>query len=268
MGIRFMKKKLKINNIKFKKFKKPLICLTAYSAPVAKILDKYCDIILVGDSLGMVLHGMKSTRDVTLEMMIMHGKAVKRSIKNSLLVIDMPLGTYETNPKIALINAKKIIKETKCDAVKLEGGVKIYHTINYLVKNNIPVMGHVGLLPQSIKKESDYRVQGRNYLGFNQIIKDAIHIQQAGAFSVVIECVPKILADKICNTIKIPTIGIGASEKCDGQILVTEDILGFSEKTPKFVKVYDDFKSRMDLCVKKFVKDLKKNKFPDSKHLY
>ena len=263
-----MKQKLNINNIKFKKFKKPLVCLTAYTATVAKILDKYCDIILVGDSLGMVLHGMKSTRDVTLEMMIMHGKAVKRSIKNSLLVIDMPIGTYEKNPKIALINAKKIMKETKCDAVKLEGGVKIYHSINYLVKNNIPVMGHVGLLPQSVKKKSDYKVQGRDYLGFNQIIKDAINIQQAGAFSVVIECVPKILADKICNIVKIPTIGIGASEKCDGQVLVTEDILGFSDKTAKFVKVYDDFKSRMDHCVRKFVKDLRTNKFPDHKHLY
>lgn len=263
-----MKKKLSINNIKLKKFKKPLICLTAYTAPVAKILDKYCDVILVGDSVGMVLHGMKSTRDVNLEMMIMHGKAVKRSIKNSLLVIDMPLGTYEKNPKIALINAKKIMKETRCDAVKLEGGDRIYKTINYLVKNNIPVMGHVGLLPQSVKKESDYRVQGRDYLSFNQIINDAIKIQQAGAFSIVIECVPKKLADKICNAVKIPTIGIGASEKCDGQVLVTEDILGFSKKTARFVKVYDDFKSRIDLCVRKFVKDLKTNNFPNSKNLY
>ena len=211
---------------------------------------------------------MKSTRDVTLEMMIMHGKAVKRSIKNSLLVIDMPIGTYEKNPKIALINAKKIMKETNCDAVKLEGGLKIYQSINHLVKNNIPVMGHVGLLPQSVKKKSDYKVQGRDYLGFNKIIKDAIKIQQAGAFSVVIECVPKILADKICNIIKIPTIGIGASEKCDGQVLVTEDIIGFSQKTAKFVRVYDDLNSRIEHSVKKFAKDLKTKKFPSYKYLY
>ncbi|NCV22904.1 MAG: 3-methyl-2-oxobutanoate hydroxymethyltransferase, partial [Chloroflexi bacterium] len=133
MGIKFMKKKLSINNIKLKKFKKPLVCLTAYTTPMAEILDKYCDVILVGDSLGMVLHGMKSTREVTLEMMIMHGKAVRRGVSKSLLVVDMPIGTYESNPKIALKNAKKIIKETKCDAVKVEGGVKVYKTIKYLV---------------------------------------------------------------------------------------------------------------------------------------
>jgi len=263
-----MKKKLSINNIKFKKFKKPLICLTAYTAPVAKILDKYCDIILVGDSVGMVLHGMKSTREVTLEMMILHGKAVRRSVKNSLLVIDMPLGTYENNAKTALSNAKKIMKETKCDAVKLEGGVKIYKSINYLVKNNIPVMGHIGLLPQSVKKTSDYRVKGKDYLSFNQILNDAVKIEQAGAFSIVIECVAKKLADKINNIVNIPTIGIGASEKCDGQILVTEDILGFSENPARFVKVYDDFKTRIEISVKKFVKDLKNKKFPGPKNLY
>jgi 3-methyl-2-oxobutanoate hydroxymethyltransferase len=268
VGIKFMKKKLSINNIKFKKFKKPLVCLTAYTAPVAKILNKYCDIILVGDSVGMVLHGMNSTRDVTLEMMIMHGKAVRASAKNSLLVIDMPFGSYEKNIKIALFNAKKIMKETKCDAVKLEGGVKIYETINYLVKNNIPVMGHVGLLPQSAKKKSDYKVQGKDYLSFNQIISDAISLQKAGAFSIVIECVPKKLADKINNIVNIPTIGIGASEECDGQILVTEDILGFSEKPARFVKVYDDFITRTETSVRKLAKDIKRKKFPGPQNLY
>ena len=147
-----MKKKLSINNIKLKKFKKPLVCLTAYTTPMAEILDKYCDVILVGDSLGMVLHGMKSTREVTLEMMIMHGKAVRRGVTKSLLVVDMPIGTYESNPKIALKNAKKIIKETRCDAVKVEGGVKVYKTIKYLVNNNIPVMGHVGFTAKCKKK--------------------------------------------------------------------------------------------------------------------
>ena len=147
-----MRNKLSVNKIKYKKFRKPLVCLTAYTAPMAEILDKYCDIILVGDSLGMVLHGMKSTREVTLDMMIMHGKAVSRGVSKSLLVIDMPIGTYEKNPKIALMNAKKIMEETNCDAVKVEGGVKVYKTIKYLVDNNIPVMGHVGLLPQSVKK--------------------------------------------------------------------------------------------------------------------
>jgi 3-methyl-2-oxobutanoate hydroxymethyltransferase len=235
-----MKKKLLINNIKLKKFKKPLVCLTAYTTPMAEILDKYCDVILVGDSLGMVLHGMKSTREVTLDMMIMHGKAVRRGVNKSLLVVDMPIGTYEKTPKIALKNATKILKETNCDAVKVEGGMKLYKTIKYLVDNNIPVMGHVGLLPQSVKKKSDYRVKGKDYLSFNQIIKDSISIEKAGAFSVVVECVVKDLADKISQRIKIPTIGIGASNKCDGQILVTEDLLGFSEKPPKFVKMYDN----------------------------
>ena len=268
MGVKFVKKKLTINNIKFKKFKKPLVCLTAYTTPMAEILDKYCDIILVGDSLGMVLHGLKSTRDVTLDMMIMHGKAVRRGVSKSLLVVDMPIGTYEKNPKLALKNAKKIIKETNCDAVKVEGGVKVYKTIKYLVNNNIPVMGHVGLLPQSVRKKSDYRVKGKDYLSFNQIIKDSIFVEKAGAFSVVVECVIKDLADKINQNINIPTIGIGASNKCDGQILVTEDLLGFSEKPPKFVKMYDNFKERTEICVKKFVKDLKNNNFPNIKNMY
>jgi len=234
MGVTFVKKKLTINNIKFKKFKKPLVCLTAYTTPMAEILDKYCDIILVGDSLGMVLHGLKSTRDVTLDMMIMHGKAVRRGVSKSLLVVDMPIGTYEKNPKLALKNAKKIIKETNCDAVKVEGGVKVYKTIKYLVNNNIPVMGHVGLLPQSVRKKSDYRVKGKDYLSFNQIIKDSIFVEKAGAFSVVVECVIKDLADKI----------------------------------NQFVKMYDNFKERTEICIKKFVKDLKNNNFPNIKNMY
>ena len=209
-----MKKKLSINNIKLKKFKKPLVCLTAYTTPMAEILDKYCDVILVGDSLGMVLHGMKSTREVTLEMMIMHGKAVRRGVTKSLLVVDMPIGTYESNPKIALKNAKKIIKETKCDAVKVEGGVKVYKTIKYLVNNNIPVMGHVGLLPQSVKKNSDYRVKGKDYFGFNQIIKDSIFIEKAGAFSVVVECVIKDLADKINDLFYHRDLGVHRVWRC------------------------------------------------------
>ncbi|CAO6131680.1 PanB Ketopantoate hydroxymethyltransferase [Candidatus Pelagibacterales bacterium] len=263
-----MKKKLTINNIKRKIFNKPLVCLTAYTTPMAQILDKYCDVILVGDSLGMVLHGMKSTREVTLEMMIMHAKAVRRGIKKSLLVVDMPIGTYEKNSKIALINARQIMKETNCDAVKVEGGIKVHETIKCLVNNDIPVMGHVGLLPQSVKKKSDYKVKGKDYLSFNQIIKDSISVEKAGAFSLVVECVIKNLADKINKSIKIPTIGIGASNQCDGQILVTEDLLGYSEKPPKFVKMYDNFKERTEICIKKFVKDLKNNNFPNFKNMY
>ena len=170
--------------------------------------------------------------------------------------------------KIALRNARKIIKGTNCDAVKVEGGVKIYETIKCLVNNNIPVMGHVGLLPQSVKKKSDYKVQGKSYVSFKQIIEDSIAIEKAGAFSIVVECVTKDLADKINQSVNIPTIGIGASNKCDGQILVTEDLLGYSEKPAKFVKIYDNFKERTEICIKKFVKDLKNNNFPNFKNMY
>jgi 3-methyl-2-oxobutanoate hydroxymethyltransferase len=263
-----IKKKLNISDIKNKKFKNPLIVLTAYTAPLAEILDKYCDIILVGDSVGMVLHGMKNTSNVTLDMMIMHAKAVKSRVKNTIVVVDMPINTYENNQAKALSNAKKIMRETNCDAVKVEGGLKIYKTVEMLVKNKIPVMGHIGLLPQSVKKESDYRAKGRDLENYNNIIRDAIALQEAGVFSVVIECVIKELADKINRIINIPTIGIGASNTCDGQVLVTADILGITKKVPKFVKVYDQLNTRIENNIKKYVRDLKLKKFPSKNNYY
>ena len=253
-----------IKNILKKKGKEPIACLTAYSKSMAEIIDKYCDIILVGDSLGMVLYGMKTTRDVKIETMILHARAVKNSTKKSLVVFDMPYKTY-SNKFVAYKNAKEIMKLTKCDAIKLEGGIKIVNIIKYLIKKNIPVMGHVGLLPQTSK---NFKVKGKNFIQKNQILKDALAIAKSGTFAIIIECVVESLAKKITKSISIPTIGIGASRYCDGQILVTEDMLGLSEKYPKFVKRYTNLSSLMEKNVKKYMQDVKMRKFPSAKNIY
>ncbi len=224
-------KKITIKKILQKKNDTPITCLTAYSKNIAKIADKYCDIILVGDSLGMVLYGMKTTRDVKIETMILHAKAVKKFVKKSLVVFDMPYKTY-TNKLIAYNNAKRVIKLTKCDAIKLEGGIKIVNIIKYLVKKGIPVVGHVGLMPQT---SINFKVKGKNFVQKKKILKDALAISNSGAFAMIIECVVENLARKITKSVSIPTIGIGASRYCDGQILVTEDMLGLSDFSPKFV---------------------------------
>ena len=223
-----------IKNILEKKGKEPITCLTAYSKPMAEIIDKYCDIILVGDSVGMVLYGMKTTREVKIDTMILHGKAVKSSTKRSLVVFDMPYKTY-SNKFIAYKNAKKIMKLTKCDGVKLEGGKKIVNIIKHLIKKGIPVMGHIGLLPQS---STVFKLKGKNLIEKKQILQDALALSNSGVFAIVIECVVESLAKEITNILKIPTIGIGSSSYCDGQILVTDDILGLSGFYPKFVKRY------------------------------
>ena len=228
--------KITINKILKKKNKTPIICLTAYSKTIAKIVDKYCDIILVGDSLGMVLYGMKTTKEVKIETMILHGKTVKNSTKKSLVVFDMPYKTY-TNKFIAYKNARKVIKLTKCDAIKLEGGKKIAQIIKYLTKRGIPVMGHVGLLPQT---STNFKARGKNFAQKNKIFEDAIAISNSGVFAIVIECVVENLAKKITKNVSVPTIGIGASMYCDGQILVTDDMLGLSDFSPKFVKQYSN----------------------------
>jgi 3-methyl-2-oxobutanoate hydroxymethyltransferase len=256
--------KITINNILKKKGKKPIICLTAYSKAVAEILDKYCDIILVGDSLGMVLYGMKSTKEVNLNTMLLHGKTVKKYAKRSLVAVDMPYKTY-SNKLIAYKNAKKIINFTKCDAVKLEGGKKISKIIKYLTSKGIPVMGHIGLLPQNASK---FKLRGKTEKEKNDIINDAISVFKSGAFAVVIECVVESLAKKITNIIPIPTIGIGASKFCDGQILVTDDMLGLSEFEPKFVKKYSKIRKLIKNSVKKYCKDIKLKKFPSPQHVY
>jgi len=256
--------KITIKKILQKKNKTPIACLTAYSKITAKIADKYCDIILVGDSLGMVLYGMKTTRDVKIETMILHAKAVKNSVKKSLVVFDMPYKTY-TNKFTAYKNAKKVIKLTKCDAIKLEGGIKIANIIKHLTKKGIPVMGHVGLLPQT---STNLKVRGRNFVQKKQILKDAISISNSGVFAIVIECVVESLAKKITRNVSIPTIGIGASKYCDGQILVTDDMLGLSDFSPRFVKQYTNLNKIIEKCIKSYVKDVKMKRFPSIKNVY
>ena len=230
--------KVTINKILKKKNKIPITCLTAYSKTIAKIADKYCDIILVGDSLGMVLYGMKTTRTVKIETMLLHAKAVKQYTKKSLVVFDMPYKTY-TNKFVAYKNARKVMRLTKCDAIKLEGGKKIVNIIKYLTKRKIPVMGHVGLLPQT---SINFKVKGKNSIQKKQILDDAKAVSNSGVFAIIIECVVENLAKIITKNISVPTIGIGASKYCDGQILVIDDMLGLSDYYPKFVKRYSNLK--------------------------
>ena len=257
-------KKIKINNILKKKGKNPIICLTSYSKTVTEVLDKYCDIILVGDSLGMVLYGMKSTKEVNLDTMILHGKTVKKFAKRSLVAVDMPYKTY-SNKSIAYKNAKKILKITKCDAVKLEGGKKISGIIKYLTSKGIPVIGHIGLLPQY---SSQFKLRGKSLKEREAIIQDALSVSKSGAFAIVIECVVESLAKKITNILPIPTIGIGASKYCDGQILVTDDMLGLTKFEAKFVKKYSNIGNIIENSVKKYCRDIKFRKFPSTGHVY
>jgi 3-methyl-2-oxobutanoate hydroxymethyltransferase len=256
--------KITINKILKKKNKTPIACLSAYTKNMAQIVDRHCDIILVGDSLGMVLYGMKSTKGVNLDTMILHAKAVKQSTTRSLVVFDMPYKTY-TNKFIAYKNIKKIMKLTKCDAVKLEGGKKIVNIVKYLTNKGIPVMGHVGLLPQS---SSSFKVKGKNFNQKKKILEDAALLSKAGVFSIILECVVEDLAKLITKSIPIPTIGIGASKYCDGQILVINDMLGLSDFNPKFVKRYSNLKKIIENSIKRYVSDVKHSRFPNIKHSY
>ena len=256
--------KTKINKILKKKGRVPIACLTAYSKNVAAILDKYCDIILVGDSVGMVLYGMKNTKEVKIDTMILHARAVKSVAKKSLVVFDMPYKTY-TNKFIAYRNANKVMKLTKCDAVKLEGGKNIANIARHLVKKGIPVMGHIGLLPQSTKK---FKIKGKDIIQKKKILEDAVALSSSGVFAIVIECVIESLAKTITKKIAVPTIGIGASKYCDGQILVSDDMLGMSNFYPKFVKQYSKIGKIIEKSVKKYCKDVKLRRFPSTKHAY
>ena len=257
-----MKKKI-LNLIK-KKDKSKIVSLTAYSKNIASILDNFCDLILVGDSLGSVLYNYKSTREVTLKMMIDHSKSVRMGIKKSLMVVDMPYNTYR-NAKEALINAKKIMTKTRCDAVKLEGGKKIFKIVQTLVKNNIPVMGHLGVLPQSAK---NFKFKGKKASERKIMLNEAKLLESAGAFSMVLECVESSLAKKITKNISIPTIGIGASANCDGQVLVTDDLIGLNPINVRFVKKYFNIRKEIVKAVSNYSKDVKKKKFPSKKQSY
>ncbi len=254
----------KIKKIISKKNKTKIVSLTAYSKNVASILDNYCDIILVGDSLGSVLYNYKSTREVTLDTMIEHSKSVRMGIKKSLMIVDMPHNTYRT-PKEALKNAKHIVKKTKCDGVKLEGGKKICETIKTLVKNKIPVMGHLGLLPQSDKT---FKFKGKKKLERDSIINESQLLEKAGVFSIVLECVETTLAKLVTQNLKVPTIGIGASKYCDGQILVLDDLIGLNPMNYRFVKKYANIRNEISKAVSNYSKEVRKIKFPNKKNSF
>ena len=247
--------------------KKPLVCLTAYNKFSAEIIDDYCDIILVGDSMGMAYYGNDTTRSVKLDDIIKHGQSVRKGVKKSTLVVDMPFGTYK-NKISAKKNALKIIKLTKCDAVKLEGGKEKSDVINFLVKNNINVMGHIGLLPQNYKNKKKFKILGKSKAEERKVIDDLKHIQKSGVFSVVLEGVKENLAKKIAQKSKVPIIGIGASKECHGQILVLEDMLGIFQKVPKFVKKYENLNRLIRRAVKNYSFDVRKGKFPSKKNVY
>ncbi|MEN8831593.1 MAG: 3-methyl-2-oxobutanoate hydroxymethyltransferase [Pacificibacter sp.] len=246
----------------------PIVSLTSYHAHTAAIVDKYADFILVGDSLGMVMHGMDSTVGVPLDLMIMHGKAVVRGTQRALIVVDMPFGTYEESPNVAFRNAAKIMKETQCQAIKLEGGARMAETIKFLVERGIPVMAHIGLTPQSSHVMGGFKTQGRDEDTWPLHIADAVAVAEAGAFAVVVEGVVEPLADQITAAVDIPTIGIGASANCDGQILVLEDMLGLNPWVPKFVKKYGALGPMIEEAVSEYATEVKNRSFPGPENMY
>lgn len=254
--------------IAHKQASKPVVCLTCYHAHTARLLDEHVDLMLVGDSLGMVVHGMENTLSVTLEMMILHGQAVMRGAQRALVVVDMPFGSYEESPQVAFRNAARIISETGAQAVKLEGGERMAETVHYLTQRGIPVMGHIGLTPQRIQIFGGFKTQGRTEAEWPAIEADAKAIADAGAFSVVLEGMAEPLAAKITRDLAIPTVGIGASAQCDGQILVMEDMLGLNPKPPKFVRTYANMGEDIAAAVKAYAADVRARTFPGEENVY
>jgi len=246
----------------------PIVCLTAYTAPMAELLDEHCDLLLVGDSVGMVVHGLPNTVGVTMEMMILHGQAVMRTSRKAMVVVDMPFGAYEGAPEIAYQNAVRIMKETGASAVKVESGSTVVDTIEYLVKRGVPVMGHVGLRPQAVLVDGGFKAKGRGGDERARILEEAKATAAAGAFAVVVEGVAEGLAREITETIAVPTIGIGASAGCDGQILVTDDMLGLFDWTPKFVRRYGDLRGEISKAVAAYADDVRQRNFPGPAEIY
>lgn len=255
-------------DIRRRKSAEPIVSLTAYTAPMAALVDEVADFILVGDSVGMVVHGLASTVPVTMEMMILHGQAVMRATKKALIVVDMPFGSYEESREQALRNAARILKETGCGAVKLEGGLRMAETVRFLVERGVPVMGHVGLTPQAINVLGGFKAQGRSRSEWPAIIADAEAIAAAGAFALVVEAVAEPLAAEITGRVAVPTIGIGASAACDGQILVLDDMLGLTGRVPKFVKTYGDLANDIRKAVATYAEEVRERRFPDADHVY
>ncbi|WP_366654937.1 3-methyl-2-oxobutanoate hydroxymethyltransferase [Fodinicurvata sp. EGI_FJ10296] len=259
---------LTIPAVASRKGRTPLVCLTAYTTPVARIVDRHCDIVLVGDSVGMVLHGLPSTLPVSVDMMVLHGQAVRRGLKRALMVVDLPFGSYEQSPQQAFDTAARIMAETGCAAVKLEGGIPMAETIAFLSARGIPVMAHVGLTPQSVHRFGGYGVRGQDEEA-ESVARDAAAATRAGAFAVVLEKIPAPLARSITDTVPVPTIGIGASENCDGQILVVDDILGtMPELSLRFVKRYATIGAETDEAVAAYADDVRRRRFPAEEHAF
>ena len=268
MSVQAPQRRLTAPDIRARKGGEPIVMLTSYHAHTARILDQHCDVILVGDSLGMVMHGMESTLPVTLDMMILQGRAVMRGSQRALVVVDMPFGSYEASKEQAFLSAVRVLKETGCGAIKLEGGQRMAETIRFLTERGVPVMAHVGLTPQSVNALGGFRAQGRDEADWAPIEADARAVVQAGAFSVVLEALAEPLAAQITREVAIPTIGIGASPACDGQVLVLEDMLGLSPWAPKFVKRYTSLGPAIEAAVSAYAAEVRSRRFPGPEHVY
>lgn len=261
-------KRITVPDIAGRKGGEPIVCLTAYDAPMAALLDPHCDVLLVGDSLGMAVHGLPNTVGVTLEMMILHGQAVMRGARRAMVVVDMPFGSYEGGKEVAYANCVRVMKETGAQAVKLETSIELAEIVAFLVKRGIPVMGHVGLRPQAILAEGGFKAKGRTESERDRVLAEARAVAEAGAFCIVIEGVAESLAREITETIDAPTIGIGASAACDGQVLVVNDMLGMFDWTPKFVRKYADLRIEIDRAAAAFASDVKTRRFPAEVETY
>ena len=269
MSVHKQWKKVTVPDIRARKGGEPVVCLTAYTSLTAVLLDEHVDLLLVGDSLGMVLYGMESTLGVTLDMMIAHGQAVMRGSRKACVIVDMPFGSYQESPQDAFRNASRVMKEVGCSGVKLEGGTEMAETIRFLVQRGIPVFGHVGLLPQSVNTAGGFRSLGRAEKEAEGVIEDAKAVAEAGAFATVIEGTVEHVARHITEVIPIPTIGIGASPACDGQILVTEDLVGlFSGFKPRFVKRYAELGKSISEAAETYAEDVRARRFPTAEHCF
>lgn len=256
------------STIRKRKGGEPIVMLTAYDALFASLMDDFCDMILVGDSLGMVRLGMETTLPVSVDTMILHGQAVMRASKRSLVVVDMPFGSYQQSPEIAFANAAKILQETGAQAIKLEGGEEMAETIRYLTERGIAVMGHIGLTPQHVQQMGGFKVQGKNEASWSKALRDAVAVDKAGAFAMVVEGVVEPLAKEVSEAVTVPTIGIGASAACDGQVLVTEDLLGLTDNPPKFVKQYVTLREVVTQAISNYTMEVKSRSFPAKEQCY
>lgn len=262
-------KRITVPQLQARKGVEPIVSLTAYSTPMAKLLDPHIDVFIVGDSVGMVLYGMDSTLGVTLDMMINHGAAVVRGSERACVIVDMPFASYQESPARAYRNAARVMVETGCGGIKLEGGAEMADTIAFLVQRGIPVMGHVGLTPQSVNRFGGYRIQGKSPAAARRIIADARAVADSGAFSMVVEGVVETLAREITNAVPVPTIGIGASPDCDGQVLVTEDLVGlFADFTPSFVRRYAELGGELSDAAAAYAADVRARRFPGPEHCF